>query len=147
MCTEEEKRGAATTSLIAIEDFNHDDFLVVAEIKVRCVRANESSGDVDDNLMSAAEGRKRRQNDDQVKVESKTWKAPGSIITFLSRSVGAPSNKREIKRGSTDFAHKSPQVGGYLVAPLFYYLGQIVYKLAEKILNLGGDTKLLAGSL
>ena len=59
---------AATTSLIAIEDFNHNDFLVVAEIKVRCVRANESSGDVDDNLMSAAEGRKRRQNDDQVKV-------------------------------------------------------------------------------
>ena len=51
----------ATTSLIAIEDFNHDDFLVVAEIKVRCVRANESSGDVDDNLMLSAEGRKRRQ--------------------------------------------------------------------------------------
>jgi len=62
LCSKEEKRGVlATTSLIAIEDFNHDDFLAVAEIKVRCVRANESSGDVDDNLMLSAEGRKRRQ--------------------------------------------------------------------------------------
>ena len=55
--------------------------------------ANESSGDVDDNLMSAAEGRKRRQNDDQVKVESKTWKAPGSIFILINiyHKVGAPA--------------------------------------------------------